>query len=128
MKLKLAALLLCLGLPAFAETDVDCLGKAIYNEAKGEDLLGQLLVAKVVMNRVDHKGFPDTICEVVNQPNQFNTKSTTNWEALATAELVLQGEFVLPKISALYFHSGPKPAYLKKKQFLLQHGGHYFYY
>ena len=44
-----------------------CLATAIYFEARGEPLRGQLAVAQVVMNRVRTPGFPDTICGVVFQ-------------------------------------------------------------
>jgi spore germination cell wall hydrolase CwlJ-like protein len=113
--------------PVLAESATDCLGKAIYNEAKGEDLRGQLLVAKVIMNRVDHPSYPDTICGVVNQRGQFNRRATNHWESLVTAELILQEELRLPETEALYFYSGAKPKYLKAKTFLFKHGGHHFY-
>ena len=124
------SLILCLGLlatPVLAEEPVDCLAKVIYNEAKGEDLKGQLLVAKVVMNRVEHPSFPDTVCGVVNQRGQFNSSPTSDEAAWITAYLVLQEEFVLPDTDALHFHSGSRPNYLKTKEFLFQHGGHSFY-
>ncbi|WP_238941471.1 cell wall hydrolase [Jannaschia sp. Os4] len=44
-----------------------CLKEAIYFEARGEPIRGQYAVAEVIMNRVDSKRYPDTICGVVNQ-------------------------------------------------------------
>ncbi|MEX1147009.1 MAG: cell wall hydrolase [Sphingomonadales bacterium] len=44
-----------------------CLAEAIYFEARGEPLMGQLAVAHVVMNRVRDRRYPDTICGVVFQ-------------------------------------------------------------
>lgn len=44
-----------------------CLAEAIYFEARGEPLNGQMAVAEVILNRVDARNYPDTICEVVNQ-------------------------------------------------------------
>lgn len=49
-----------------------CLVQALYFEARGESLKGQQAVAQVILNRVDSKRFPDTICGVVNQPKQFS--------------------------------------------------------
>ncbi len=49
------------------ERDVACLSKNIYFEARGEDTEGQIAVAHVTLNRVEHKKFPNTICEVVHQ-------------------------------------------------------------
>ena len=44
-----------------------CLAKNIYFEAKNQPLIGQLAVAIVVMNRVEDRRFPSTVCEVVQQ-------------------------------------------------------------
>ena len=49
-----------------------CLAAAIFFEARGETIQGQIAVADVVLNRVASSRFPDTICEVVNQPKQFS--------------------------------------------------------
>jgi spore germination cell wall hydrolase CwlJ-like protein len=43
-----------------------CLATGIYYEAKGEALLGQIAVARVIMNRVQH-GFGSNPCKVVYQ-------------------------------------------------------------
>lgn len=44
-----------------------CLALAIYHEARGEPLEGQIAVAMTVLNRVASKAYPDTICGVVFQ-------------------------------------------------------------
>jgi spore germination cell wall hydrolase CwlJ-like protein len=44
----------------------------IYHEARGEDDLGQAAVAWVTLNRVLSPHYPDTICGVVLQPDQFS--------------------------------------------------------
>lgn len=44
-----------------------CLATAIYFEARGEPLAGQIAVAHTIMNRVEDRRFPDTVCEVVTQ-------------------------------------------------------------
>lgn len=47
--------------------DLDCLGAAVYYEARGETAAGQAAVAQVVLNRVRHPAFPKTVCGVVYQ-------------------------------------------------------------
>jgi len=42
-----------------------CLSEALYFEARGEDLWGQIAVAEVILNRVDSSRFPDNVCAVV---------------------------------------------------------------
>jgi len=44
-----------------------CLADAIYFEARGESLRGQMAVAQVVMNRVFSGYYPNTVCGVVYQ-------------------------------------------------------------
>ncbi|MEM1313006.1 MAG: cell wall hydrolase [Pseudomonadota bacterium] len=44
-----------------------CLTEALYFEARGEPLAGQVAVAEVILNRVDRSDYPDTICGVVGQ-------------------------------------------------------------
>ena len=45
----------------------NCLARAIYFEARSETELGQLAVAKVILNRVKDPNFPKSICGVVYQ-------------------------------------------------------------
>jgi spore germination cell wall hydrolase CwlJ-like protein len=46
---------------------VDCLAQAVYYEARSESEGGQRAVAQVVLNRVRHPAWPDTVCGVVYQ-------------------------------------------------------------
>lgn len=57
----------------YAPTDGDLrrLAAIIYCEARGEPYEGQVAVATVVLNRVESTLFPNTIEEVIAQPNQF---------------------------------------------------------
>lgn len=45
---------------------------AIYYEARGEPVEGQVAVAQVILNRVADSSYPDTVCGVVTQPYQFS--------------------------------------------------------
>lgn len=49
-----------------------CLVAAIFFEARDQPLLGQEMVAQVVMNRVAHESFPNTVCGVVYESKQFS--------------------------------------------------------
>ena len=50
----------------------ECLAKNIYYEARDQSREGQYAVAVVTLNRVRSKDFPNTVCEVVYQKNQFS--------------------------------------------------------
>ena len=47
--------------------DWECLAKALYFEARGETTAGQIAVAEVILNRVDHSRYPNTVCGVISQ-------------------------------------------------------------
>lgn len=55
-----------------ADAEQDCLANAVYFEARGESLEGQLAVAEVVLNRMNSGRYPTTVCGVVTQPAQFS--------------------------------------------------------
>lgn len=54
--------------------DVDCLAKAIYYEARGETLPGQLAVAEVIINRVKSQRYPASVCGVVFQNDHLRNR------------------------------------------------------
>lgn len=49
-----------------------CLAQAIYHEARGEPIKCQHMVADVVLNRMQHRNYPSTVCGVVFQRSQFS--------------------------------------------------------
>jgi len=55
----------------------DCLASAVYFEARGEPMQGQLAVAEVVLNRTRSGKYPTSICGVVEQPWQFSFVNAT---------------------------------------------------
>ncbi|MFN4130901.1 MAG: cell wall hydrolase [Paracoccaceae bacterium] len=46
-----------------------CLQSALYFEARGESLKGQFAVAEVILNRVESRDYPNSVCGVVQQGN-----------------------------------------------------------
>ena len=58
--------------PKPATPSRNCLANAVYFEARGEPLQGQLAVAEVVMNRAASGRYPASLCGVVVQPAQFS--------------------------------------------------------
>jgi spore germination cell wall hydrolase CwlJ-like protein len=49
------------------DAEWNCLTEALYFEARGETVQGQFAVAEVILNRVDHPRFPNSICGVIHQ-------------------------------------------------------------
>src|SRR6185369_15971603 len=54
------------------DEQANCLATAVYFEARGESVEGQLAVARVVMNRAASGRYPPDWCSVVKQPWQFS--------------------------------------------------------
>lgn len=52
--------------------ETTCLATAVYFEARGESLEGQLAVARVVMNRAASGKYPPSWCATIKQPAQFS--------------------------------------------------------
>ena len=56
-------------------SDVQLLARAINGEARGESYEGQVAVGAVILNRVKHSSFPNTIAGVIYQPGAFTAVS-----------------------------------------------------
>lgn len=54
------------------DEQANCMAVAVYHEARGETLEGQLAVARVIMNRAASGQYPTSWCGVVKQPWQFS--------------------------------------------------------
>ncbi len=70
--------------------ELACLILAVYWEARSEPIAGQVAVAQVVMTRVAHDSWPDTVCEVIHDPAQFSFYWDGRSETMRneTAELI----------------------------------------
>lgn len=55
----------------FADSDLQLLARCVNGEARGEPYTGQVAVAAVILNRVDHPSFPSSIPGVIYQPGAF---------------------------------------------------------
>jgi spore germination cell wall hydrolase CwlJ-like protein len=122
-----------------------CLAEAIYFEARGEAVRGQIAVAQVVMNRAFSGKYPTTVCGVVYQNKhrhlacQFTFACDNNpdvirepdmWDrAQKIAKAMLDGRIWLPEVGksthyhAYYVH----PSWVSEMTKLYKFGVHTFY-
>ena len=121
------------------DDETNCLATAVYFEARGESLEGQLAVARVVMNRASSGRYPSDWCGVVKQPAQFSfvrhgefpyvDMSSAAWQkAEAIAELAAAN--IVPSVSpdVLWYHANyVAPAWRRTLQEVEQIGAHIFY-
>ena len=56
----------------YSSSDYDLLARIISAEARGEDYLGQVAVGAVILNRIEHPSFPDTLSGVIYQKGAFS--------------------------------------------------------
>ena len=128
---------------ASAETagaEQDCLANAVYFEARGESLQGQLAVAEVVLNRAASGRYPATLCGVVVQPAQFSfvrrgripraDRGSDAWRrAVAVARIA--HERMLPRVlptSCLWYHANyVSPSWGRRLARSARIGLHIFY-
>ncbi|MDZ7548408.1 cell wall hydrolase, partial [Clostridium perfringens] len=54
------------------QDDLNLMAKIVYAESKGEPYEGKVAVAAVILNRVLSPGFPNSIRDVILQPNAFS--------------------------------------------------------
>jgi len=121
------------------DQQTNCLATAVYFEARGESVEGQLAVARVVMNRAASGRYPPDWCGVVKQPAQFSfvrhgefpyvdTSSYAWQKAEAVAELAAAN--VVPSLSndVLWYHADyVAPAWRRSLTEVQQIGAHIFY-
>lgn len=115
-------------------TDIDCLARAMYFESNRSSRDGMIAVGSVVMNRVAAEAFPDTICGVVSQRNQFAPgvmtkpmESRAAPLARAAAEAVYRGERHPQTGNAQFFHAAWYEANFNNIHYVLTTGGNAFY-
>ena len=125
-----------------SERDMELLLRIVEAEAGCEDEDGRILVANVVLNRMESELFPDSVAEVVLQTNngvsQFSPVSSGSiWtveiseETREAVEKALEGENISQ--GALFFaarkyaDSKRMKWFDEKLDFLFEHGGHDFF-
>lgn len=117
----------------------ECLAVAVYFEAQGEPVEGQLAVAEVVLNRAASGEYPKSICEVVRQKAQFSfvregrfpaiDRGSNAWrKAVAIAHIA--GEKLADRLSSdvLWYHADyVAPGWGRRLDRATQIGAHIFY-
>jgi N-acetylmuramoyl-L-alanine amidase len=122
-----------------AGAEEDCLANAVYFEARGESLEGQLAVAEVVMNRARSGRYPATWCGVVVQRAQFSfvrngiipaaNRSSEAWRrAVAIARIAQRGQTRMLAPNVLWYHANyVAPSWGRRLSRSSVIGAHIFY-
>lgn len=115
-----------------SNSDLNLLARLVYGEARGEEYIGQVAVAAVVLNRVKSSKFPNTVAGVIYQRGAFDVVSdgqinlSPNQTAKNAARDALNGWD--PSNGALYYFN-PNTAtssWIWSRKITLKLGHHYF--
>jgi spore germination cell wall hydrolase CwlJ-like protein len=123
------------------DAEWECLTEALYFEARGESLEGQIAVAEVILNRADSPLYPRTVCGVVKQRGgggcQFSyvCRGKTKMREKVAADLagriaraMLDGAPRILTDGATHFHTrAVKPSWSKRFAKTAAIGAHLFY-
>ena len=88
-------------------SNLNLLSRLVYGEARGEPYSGQVAVAAVVLNRVKHSSFPNTVAGVIYQSGAFDVVAdgqinlTPNSTAIKAAQDAINGWD--PSYGAIYY-------------------------
>lgn len=122
-----------------------CLAAGIYFEARGESVKGQAAVAQVILNRVKNPTYPNSICGVVYQNENWRNRcqfsfacdgrkdritEPRHWEqAQEVAQAVTDGTIWLPEVgsSTHYYADYVKPGWARRMQKMKKIGRHIFF-
>ena len=121
--------------------EANCIATAVYHEARGESLEGQVAVAKVIMNRAASGKYPTSWCGVVKQPWQFSfvnprtgympsvDQASAAWrKALGVTRLAVAN--AVPSVSSdcLWYHADyVAPSWGRRLTRVEKIGAHIFY-
>lgn len=116
----------------YSSSDVWLLAKLIAAEARGENYRGQVAVGAVVLNRVSHASFPDSISGVIYQNGAFDCVRDSNWNIAPTDTAQKAAREALngwdPTGGAIYYYN-PKTAsngWIRTRPVITQIGNHVF--
>src|SRR5579872_6751869 len=122
-----------------------CLAEAVYFEARGEAVRGQIAVAQVVLNRAFSGFYPTTVCGVVYQNKhrhfacQFTfacdnvadvVREPDMWDrAKKIAKAMLDGQIWLPEVGkSTHYHAyWVRPSWVSEMKKMYRFGVHTFY-
>ena len=96
----------------YSSADYELLARIISAEARGETYLGQVAVGAVVLNRIEHPSFPDTLSGVVYQKGAFSCLNDGQfYEAIADSAYKAATDAINgldPSGGAIYYYNPVK--------------------
>ena len=96
----------------YSKSDINLLAKLIAAEARGENYKGQVAVGAVVLNRVSHASFPDSISGVIYQKGAFSCVNDSNWNVAPNSTSLKAAEDCIngwdPSGGAIYYYNPAK--------------------
>lgn len=121
-----------------------CLTEALYFEARGENVVGQQAVAEVILNRVDSRRYPNSVCDVVLQgakrgrgcqfsyncdgkKNHIGNRRVFNQLGKLASRMLGGADRVLTNGALFYHNTSVRPSWSSRLKRTARIGSHIFY-
>lgn len=131
--LTLKALGISIGsIPPATQANINLLARIISGEARGEPYVGQVAVGAVILNRIEHPSFPDTLSGVIYQNGEFTAIVDGQFNAPVADSAYKAAKDALngwdPTGGCIYYYNPKKTsnAYMRSKTTITVIGSHYF--
>ena len=118
--------------PQATESNIYLLARIISAEARGESYTGQVAVGAVVLNRVEHPSFPDTISGVIYQKGAFTAVTDGQFDQPIASSAYNAARDALngwdPSGGAIYYYNPDKTSnkWIKSRPVITRIGNHLF--
>lgn len=115
----------------YSVEEVELLGRLVQCEAQSEDLQGRILIANVVMNRVESGIWGNTITDVILSKGQFDPIMSGAYKTLEPDDITKEAVLIAlngqnNSNGALYFQKSRSKQW-GNKEYLFRYGSHSFY-
>ncbi len=118
--------------PAATNANVNLLARIISAEARGETYTGQVAVGAVILNRIEHPSFPDTLSGVIYEKGAFTAITDGQFNQPVAASAYQAAKDALngwdPSGGAIYYYNPDKTSnkWIRSRPVITRIGNHLF--
>ena len=120
------------GVGKYTASDLNLLSRVISAEARGEPFVGQVAVGAVILNRVGHPSFPNTLAGVIYQPGAFSCLTDGQFNEPVASSAIRAAQDAMngwdPTGGAIYYYNPSKTSntWMRERHVTTIIGSHVF--